>query len=101
MLAGENLQDVTAELKGANYDIFHTTLAENEYGVLAVSGTSAIMQVPLRMMLWNQMDRCMVQLMGDEAIPQKGKHAYDKYMDSIELLGYIDHTKRCWHADAR
>lgn len=27
----------------------------------------------------------MVQIMGDKAIPKEGKHAYDKYMDSIEL----------------
>lgn len=97
MLAGENMENVTAELKRANNDIFRTPTAKTEYGVLAVSGVSSIMEAPLRITFWNQTDTCMVQIMGDKAIPKEGKHAYDKYMDSIELSGYIDYTKRHLH----
>lgn len=35
MLAGEKLENVTAELKRANNDIFRTPTAKTEYGVLA------------------------------------------------------------------
>lgn len=97
MLAGEKLENVTVELKRANNDIFRTPTAKTEYGVLAVSGVSSIMEAPLRITFWNQTDTCMVQIMGDKAIPKEGKHAYDKYMDSIELSGYIDYTKRHLH----
>ena len=97
MLAGEKLENVTAELKRANNDIFRTPTAKTEYGVLAVSGVSSIMEAPLRITFWNQTDTCMVQIMGDKAIPKEGKHAYDKYMDSIELSDYIDYTKRHLH----
>lgn len=93
-LAGEGFKDVTAQLKRADNCIFGTAVAQDEYGVLAVSGTSSIMRVPMRITFWNQTDRCMVQIMGDKAIRKEGKHAYDKYMDSIELSGYIDYTKR-------
>ena len=93
-LAGESLKNVTAELKRANNDIFHTAASKTEYGVLAVSGVSALMDASMRITFWNQTDKCMVQIMMDKAIKKEGKHAYDKYMDSMELSGYINYTER-------
>lgn len=97
MLAGEKLENVTAELKRANNDIFRTPTAKTEYGVLArfrrlLHHGSAVKDNVLESngYLYGA-DH------GDKAIPKEGKHAYDKYMDSIELSGYIDYTKRHLH----
>lgn len=93
-IAGSGLKDVTAALKRANNEIHYSSVAKEEMGTIAISGYSAIMEVSMRIMFYNQTNRCLVQVVRDKAIKKSGKHAYDKYMDSIELLGHIDYTKR-------
>lgn len=91
---GEKLKDVTAELQRAHNEIFYTAAAKKEGSALAISGRSSLMEASMRIMFWNQTNQCMVQVVMDKAIKREGKHAYDKYMDSIELSGHIDYTKR-------
>lgn len=93
-IAGSALIDVTAELKRANNEIHYASFAKEEAGVLAIAGYSALMETSMRFLFYNQTNRCIVQIMMDKAIKKDGKHAYDKYMDSIELMGYIDQTER-------
>ncbi|MBS5481359.1 MAG: hypothetical protein KHX46_09535 [Clostridiales bacterium] len=93
-IAGSALKDVTAELKRANHAIHYTSVARKEAGVLAISGHSSIMEASMRLTFYNLTNRCMLQVLADKAIRKCGKHAYDKYMDSVELGGWIDYTKR-------
>ena len=93
-IAGSALKDITAELKRAHHEIHYTSAAKKEAGVLAVSGHSAMMEASMRLTFYNQTNRCMLQVFADQAIKKCGKHAYDKYMDSMELDGWIDYTKR-------
>ncbi len=48
----------------------------------------------MRIIVWNQSDRFMLQLADDRAIGKDGKHSYDKYADSIEILAHIDYAKK-------
>ena len=51
------------------------------------------MKVTMRIIVWNQSDRFILQLADDRAIDKDGKHSYDKYADSIEILAHIDYAK--------
>ena len=51
------------------------------------------MEVPMRITIWNQLDRFMLQLMNDDKIEKNGEHCYDKYVDSIEILAHVDLAK--------
>ena len=48
----------------------------------------------MRIIVWNQSDRFILQLADDRAIDKDGKHSYDKYADSIEILAHIDYAKK-------
>ena len=51
-------------------------------------------KVTMRSIVWNQSDRFILQLADDRAIDKDGKHSYDKYADSIEILAHIDYAKK-------
>ena len=48
----------------------------------------------MRIIVWNQSDCFMLHLADDRAIGKVGKHAYDKYADSIEILAHMDDAKK-------
>lgn len=59
---------------------------------MILAGESSIMHIPMRFTLWNQLDRCLVQLMNDDKIEKEGKRVYEKYMNSIEIRGHMDYA---------
>lgn len=85
--------DVTDNLKQNKYNIKETAFAKNESGYIVIAGHSSIMNVPISITIWNQLNRFMLQLANDTGIEKYGDHCYDKYVDSIEIMGHIDYAK--------
>jgi hypothetical protein len=92
-IAGAESVDVTEELKAKEYRIKDTAFAKNESGYIEITGVSSIMEVPMKMTIWNQTNRFLLQIVNDTGIEKCGDHCYDKYVDSIEILGHVDHAK--------
>lgn len=93
IIAGAKSVDVTDELKKNKYRIKDTSFSKNESGYIEIAGFSSIMGVPMKITIWNQLNRFMLQLAGDAEIEKSGDHCYDKYVDSIEFLGHVDYAK--------
>lgn len=93
LIAGANSVDVTEELKDKEYEVKNTLFSKKESGYIVIAGHSSIMDVAVRITIWNQLDRFLLQLYKDKAIDQCGEHCYDKYADSIEILAHINYTK--------
>lgn len=101
-IAGAESVDVTNELKEKGYRVKETSFSKKEFGYIAIAGHSSIMKVPMRITIWNQLNRFMVQLMNDDRIEKSGEHCYDKYVDSIEIMGHVDFAKtRAKNEDSR
>ena len=92
-IAGASGVDVTQELKEKGYEVKETSFSKNESGYIVIAGYSSVMEVPMRITIWNQLNRFMVQLMNDIAIDKSGEHCYDKYVDSIEIMGHVDYAR--------
>lgn len=93
LLAGTESVDVTKELKKHGNKIRETDFAKEESGYIVIAGYSALMEVHMRITIWNQLNRFMLQLMNDTGIQEQGEHCYDKYVDSIEILGHLNYAK--------
>ena len=93
IIAGAEGKDVTEILKSNNNNIKETEFAKEEAGFIAIAGVSSIMEVSMRITLWNQTNRFMLQIINDSGIEKCGEHCYDKYVDSIEIMGHVDYAK--------
>lgn len=93
MIAGTSPQDVTRDVLANGGDIRRSAFAKGESGYAVLTGYSHLMKVTMRIIVWNQSDRFILQLADDRAIDKDGKHSYDKYADSIEILAHIDYAK--------
>ncbi len=89
----ENI-DVTDDFKQNGNNIKNTAFSKKEFGYIAIAGYSSIMQVSMRITIWNQLNRFMLQLFKDTSIEKAGEHCYDKYVDSIEISGHVDYEKK-------
>ena len=94
MFAGTSPQDVTRDVLANGGDIRRSAFAKGESGYAVLTGYSHLMKVTMRIIVWNQSDRFILQLADDRAIDKDGKHSYDKYADSIEILAHIDYAKK-------
>lgn len=94
MIAGTTPQDVTRDVLANCGDIRRSAFAKGESGYAVLTGYSHLMKVTMRIIVWNQSDRFILQLADDRAIDKDGKHSYDKYADSIEILAHIDYAKK-------
>ena len=94
MIAGTSPQDVTRDVLANGGDIRRSAFAKGESGYAVLTGYSHLMKVTMRIIVWNQSDRFILQLADDRAIDKDGKHSYDKYADSIEILAHIDYAKK-------
>jgi len=94
MIAGAKPRDVTGELLANGGDIRRSAFAKEEAGYAVLTGYSHLMEVTMRITIWNQSDRFMLQLANDRAIDKAGEHCYDKYADSIEILAHMEYGKR-------
>ena len=93
MIAGAESVDVTKDLEEHGNRIRDTEFSKKESGYIVIAGYSSIMRIPMRIAIWNQLDHFMLQLVNDTAIEKFGEHVFDKYVDSIEILGHIDYVK--------
>jgi len=91
-VAGAKSIDVTSELKEKEYQVKETAFSKKESGYIVITGYSNIMEVPMRITIWNQLNRFMVQLVDNSKVEECGEHCYDKYVDSIEILGHVDYA---------
>lgn len=94
MIAGTSPQDVTRDVLANGGDIRRSAFAKGESGYAVLTGYSHLMKVTMRIIVWNQSDRFILQLADDRAIDKDGKHSYDKYADSIEILAHMDDAKK-------
>lgn len=92
MIAGAPEVDQTEDLKKHKYTIGETECAKNEQGLLIISGYSCIAKCPIRITFWNQTDRCLLQIADDKNMEINGEHAYDRFMDGIEIRGQMDYA---------
>ena len=92
-IAGAESVDVTNDLREHGSRVKDTSFSKKESGYIVIAGYSSIMEVPMRITIWNQLNRFMLQLMNDTEIEKSGEHCYNKYVDSIEILGHIDYVK--------
>ena len=88
--AGANSVDVTKELKEKENKVKETSFSKEESAYIIIAGYSSIMEISMRITIWNQLNRFMLQIMGDTKTEKYGEHCYDKYVDSIEIRGHID-----------
>lgn len=86
--------DVTKELMEKHLKIQECSFAGEEKSMVVVAGDSEVNEIPMRFTFWANTNRCMVNLKNDDQIEKKGDHAYDKYMDSLEIMGHVEFTKR-------
>ena len=93
MIAGTSPQDVTRDVVANSGAIRRSAFAKGESEYAVLTGCSHLMEVTMRIIVWNQSDRFMLQLADDRAIGKDGKHSYDKYADSIEILAHMDDAK--------
>lgn len=93
LIAGAKSIDVTDELKENEFQVKNTSFAKDESGYIVITGHSSIMEVPMRITIWNQLNRFMLQVADNTKLKEFGEHCYDKYVDSIEILGHIDYAK--------
>lgn len=92
-IAGAKSVDVTNELVEKEYKIKETSFSKKESGYIELAGFSSIMSVPMKITIWNQLNRFLLQVANDTGIEKSGEHCYDKYVDSIEILGQVDYAK--------
>lgn len=81
--------DKTKELQDADYDIYKTDFSKEEKGWISISGYSKIMDVNITFTFWNQLNRCLVEIENEKYLKQEGDHVYDKYVNSIEINGFV------------
>lgn len=87
-------EDVTRDLLSHGMKIWETDFSKDEKSCIVIAGHSEINDIPMRITLWNQTNRCMVNLKDDELIPIKGEHAYDRYMNSLEIMGHVEYARK-------
>lgn len=92
-IAGSEGINKTKELEEANYDIYETAFSKEEKGWISISGYSKTMETNLKFTFWNQLNRCLVEIENEKYLDQKGDHVYDKYVNSIEITGFVDYAR--------
>lgn len=66
---------------------------QREQSYISIGGFSKSMNCDMRITLWNHTDHVHLEVIKPELFSQQGDHAFDIYMDSIEILSYIEITK--------
>jgi hypothetical protein len=82
------------ELAEAEYDPFKCKTLATEKTFISVAGHSVTADCDLRLTLFNHTNYVEVELMGKtDRFLRKGEHELDNYMDSLEILAYIEGSK--------
>ena len=68
MIAGTSPQDVTRDVLANGGDIRRSAFAKGESGYAVLTGYSHLMKVTMRIIVWNQSDRFILQLADDRRI---------------------------------
>ena len=89
-MAGPKGNDKTKELQDANYKIRECDFAKQENSWISISGYSSIMETNMKYTLWNQLNRCLIEIENEPYIEKEGERVYDKYVDSIEIQGFVN-----------
>lgn len=90
---GSKPKDVTKQLKTAEYKIMNAPFAQNEMGELILTGYSTTMESTIHIIFYNQTDRCLLQVLGLDLLEKEGEHVFEKFADSIEIMGYVHAQK--------
>ena len=90
--AGSVIIDITKDVLACKGHIRNTEYAEHERGYLTIAGRSSLMNAAMRISFWTNTNRCLIQVAKDQLLEKHGERAYDKYADSIEILGHINYN---------
>ncbi len=92
-IAGSKGIDKLSELIDADYNIQKSTIAQKEQGWISISGYSKTMETNIQFTLWNQLNRCLVEIENEPYLEKEGDHVYDKYVNSIEVTGFAFYAR--------
>ncbi len=82
------------EFAEAKYDPFQCKTLGTEKTFVSVAGHSATADCDIRITLFNHTNYVEVEIMGQtDRFQIKGEHQLDSYMDSLEILAYIEGSK--------
>ncbi len=93
-IAGAEDQERLTELKAENYIIRNCDTSTREHGVLTVSGMSDIMECPIQIVFFNQTNIVRLFCPFKKYFEIHGEHAFDNYMNSIEIKAYCKDAVR-------
>ncbi len=85
--------DKTNELLKSNYNINECNFAKEENSWISIAGYSDIIEKNIKITLWNQLDKCLIEIEDESYIEKEGEHIYDKYVDKAEITGFIYYAK--------
>lgn len=87
-IAGAEDQERLTELKAENFIIRNCDTSTREHGVLTISGMSDIMECPIQIVFFNQTNIVRLFCPFKKYFEIHGEHAFDNYMNSIEIKAY-------------
>ena len=93
-IAGAENQERLTELKAENFIIRNCDTSRREHGVLTVSGMSDIMECPIQIVFFNQTNIVRLFCPFKKYFEIHGEHAFDNYMNSIEIKAYCKDAVR-------
>lgn len=93
-IAGAEDQERLTELKAENFIIRNCDTSRREHGVLTVSGMSDIMECPIQIVFFNQTNIVRLFCPFKKYFEIHGEHAFDNYMNSIEIKAYCKDAVR-------
>ena len=70
-IAGSKGIDKLSELIDADYNIQKSTIAQKEQGWISISGYSKTMETNIQFTLWNQLNRCLVEIENEPYLEKK------------------------------
>ncbi len=85
---------VVGEIRQHHFQIHECPFYQRESGSITIYGASSIWGVDISFTIWNQLDKCLVKIYKDPFIEKEGEQVYDRYLDSIEIEGFVNYTRR-------
>jgi hypothetical protein len=85
---------IAEELAEAENDLLKCKTLAVEKNFISIAGHSVTADCDLRITMFNHTDYVEVEIMGrTDRFLRKGEHELDRYMDSLEILAYIEGSK--------
>lgn len=89
-----NPEEIVDKVKACGGNLRGCKALEEECGAVAVAGVSRIMECPLQITFFNQTNAVRLNCPIKSIFEEHGEHAFDNYMNSIEINAYCAATRR-------